>query len=201
MPPRRGYLVALQVLAALVLAGCTVPISPPPSSPGLEVAANWQGWVKVKVTDIPAAGYRLWWGDAPAPYGISEVIPSEAIYEHFYQAVSNGTSGGQVPAQYQIQLVDPEEQVVAQESISVLMSACYVSLLSVDERTVTVKCWGRFGVGYSISWGDRFADQVLVDDETATAIMQHTYQGAGSYAIGMRELVAPEQSFFVVTVQ
>lgn len=204
LPLERRFVAVLQAVFVLMLAGCLpwcpTPIPTPPE-PQLEVVEEQQGWVQVSMTEIPSAGYKLHWGDVTGLYGTSEAVPPEQLLEHFYQAISDGTSGGQVPTQYEILLTDPEGQVVAREPVWVRLAACHVSLISLDERTVTVRCWGRFGVGYSISWGDRFADQFIVDDETATIILHHMYRGPGTYAIGMQEVIAPAQQFLTVTVE
>jgi len=192
----------LVCLSLGLLSACTgSPDGTPPSvSVKLTLVDAEQGWVQVWVEGVEATGYRLLWGDTPAPYGITSVLPGQTIYEHFYQAVEGSSSGEQIPTTYTIQLVDPQSWVIATVDVLVVNSNCYLSLVSLEGRTVTVKYWGRFGIEYMISWGDRFADHVRVDTTTATGQATHTYTAGGTYSLGMEEIVAPSQIFFEITV-
>lgn len=192
-------LLVLCSLAALV-SGCTPPIDVPSISVALELVDENQGWVQVRVSGIDATGYEIHWGDADAPYGVSAITPLEEVYEHFYQAVMGATSGEQIPTTYQISLVDSKGALVDQLSVLVPASVCHLQLVSLDGRVVTVEYWGRFGIEYSISWGDRFADHVMVSTQSAHGTATHTYGGPGTYSLGMEEIWAPTQIFFTIEV-
>ena len=185
----------------LLLAGCNVPEVSPPTAPGLEIVGADQGWVQVRITDVPSLGYELQWGDVGTSYGVSVVIPSNELYEHFYQAVEGVASGEQIPTQYEITLTNDESQTVAQESILIESVDCHLSLVSLNSRQATVRYWGRFGIEYSISWGDSHADHLMVSTQSATGLVSHTYAAAGTYSLGMEEIWAPRQTFFTVTVE
>jgi len=189
------------LLVLLLLAGCTTPVVVPPVLIQLEIVEEDQGWVQVRVTGIPEAGYRLLWGDVDTSYGITDLVPWEELYVHFYQAVEGATSGSQIPTEYEITVVDDEGHVVAQASILVVAVVCHLELVGVQGRTVTVEYWGRFGIEYSISWGDSFADHVHVSTQSASGTAQHTYGAAGTYSLGMEEIWAPRQVFFSVTIE
>ena len=192
------------IASLFVLSACTTTPggggTPPATNITLTLVEEHEGWVQVSVEGVSATGYRLLWGDSAAPYGITNVLPGQTLYEHFYQAVEGETSGEQVPTTYAIQLVDPQSWVAATANVLVVHSNCHLGLVGLDGRTVTVRYWGRFGIEYMISWGDRFADHVQIDMTTATGTMTHTYSAAGTYALGMEEIVAPSQIFFEITV-
>jgi hypothetical protein len=185
----------------LVLAGCTAPVIVPPVVPQLEIIDEDQGWVRVQVTGIPSAGYKVLWGDFDTSYGTTTVAPWETQYEHFYQAVEGARSGEQIPTQYEITLIDPEGGVLAQESVMVAAAVCHLELVSIEGREVTVEYWGRFGIEYSISWGDHFADHVAVSTQRSNGTATHTYAAPGTYALGMEEIWAPSQIFFTITIE
>lgn len=189
------------LFTALILAGCTAPILPPPTSPSLEVLSEDQGWVEVTVTGVPLAGYRILWGDVAAPYGITDVVDGQEVYGHFYQAVEGGRSGEQIPTQYEITLTDEAGQALDQGSVWVPASVCHLELVILDGRTATVAYWGRFGIEYSISWGDRFAEHVRITTQSGERTTTHTYAASGSYSLGMEEIWAPPQTFFTITVE
>ncbi len=195
----------LLLIAALPLAGCTLwvvtPEEPPVVDPGLEIIKVDHGWVQVRVTDIPEAGHMLHWGDTSAPYGVSEVAPSKLYYAHFYQAVDGETSGGQTPTVYTITLTNPEGQTVAQDTVLIHRVDCYLALVSLEERTVTVQYWGRFGIDYSVSWGDGYAEHISADFITGSGTLTHTYAEPGTYALGMEEIWSPTRIFFTITVE
>ena len=191
------------ILALLLLTACTTTPdgSPPPTvNVTLSLVEEDKGWVQVSVEGVSSIGYRLLWGDTAESYGITEVLPGQTLYEHFYQAVEGETSGEQIPTTYVIQLVDGGSRVVASVNVLVVTSNCHLELVSLEGRTVTVKFWGRFGIEYSLSWGDRFADHVHVDMTTATGEATHTYSSPGTYSLGMEEIWAPSQIFFQITV-
>lgn len=185
----------------LLLAGCTAPVVTPPVVVQMEIVDEDQGWVQVSVSGIPSTGYKILWGDVDTSYGISDVVPWEELYEHFYQAVEGQASGLQTPTEYEITVIDPEGHVVAQDSILVVAAVCHLELVSLDGREVTVEYWGRFGIEYSISWGDRFADHVKVSTQSARGTASHTYAAPGTYSLGMEEIWAPTQIFFTITVE
>jgi len=185
----------------LMLAGCTTPVLISPVVPQLEIVEEDQGWVQVSVTGIPSTGYKLRWGDVDTSYGISDVAPWEELYGHFYQAVEGERIGQQIPTQYQITLSDEEDQIVAQESIWIMSVVCHLELVALEGHQVTVEYWGRFGIEYSISWGDHYADHVTVSTQSGGGIASHTYAAAGTYSLGMEEIWAPSQIFFSITVE
>lgn len=190
------------ILTLLILAGCTgTIIAPPLTAPQLEMLEEDQGWIQVRVTGIPSTGYRILWGDDDTSYGISNVLPQEENYEHFYQAVFGERSGEQIPTQYDISLADEEGQIIDQTSIVVALSDCYLELVSLQGQQVTVRYWGRFGIDYSISWGDHFADHVMVNMQSASGYVSHTYASEGMYTLGMEEIWSPRQTFFTITVE
>jgi len=192
------------ISALLLLSACTTTPggggTPPTTSITLTLVEEDKGWVQVSVDGVTSTGYRIQWGDTGASYGRTDVLPGQTIYEHFYQAVEGATSGEQIPTTYGITLVDAQGWVVASINVLVVTSNCHLELVSLDGRTVTVKFWGRFGIEYSLSWGDRFADHVRVDMVTATGTAEHTYTSPGTYALGMEEIWAPSQIFFEITV-
>ena len=133
--------------------------------------------------------------------GISDVLPWDELYEHFYQAVEGPRSGEQIPTQYEITLTDKEGCTVAQESIWITSVNCHLALVKLEGRTVTVKYWGRFGIEYSIAWGDHYADHVMVSTQSGSGLISHTYDAAGTYYLGMEEIWAPSRTFFTITVE
>ncbi len=198
-----GRIVFLGILAMLfLLVGCEpTPITAPPTpAPSIALIEENHGWVQVRVTGVPFTGYRLHWGDVSTSYGISAVFPDEPTYEHFYQAVDGETSGGQIPTTYTIQLTDPQGRVVAQHPVLVHRVDCYLSLVSLEGRTATVRYWGRFGIQYSVSWGDGYAEHIIVDFQTGSGTLSHTYDRAGLYPLGMEEIWSPTRIFFTLTV-
>jgi len=193
--------VAAAIVSLLILAGCTAPIITPPTVAQLEILEEDQGWVQVRVTGIPSAGYRILWGDAETSYGTADVVPWNELYVHFYQAVLGGASGKQVPTEYEIVLINEKGHVVAQESILIASVVCHLELLGLEDREVTVQYWGRFGIDYSISWGDSSADHLTVSTQDASDTATHTYSAPGTYAVGMEEIWAPMRIFFTITVE
>jgi hypothetical protein len=191
----------LPMLALVLLAGCTPPDVLPPTPIQMLIVTENQGWVEVRVTGISTTGYRILWGDVGASYGVSEVLPSQELYSHFYQAVEGEASGAQTPTVYEVLLVDAQGRTVAQASTLVVAAVCHLEPVSLEGRTVTVQYWGRLGIEYSISWGDRFADHVHVDMQTGSGIRTHTYAAPGTYGLGMEEIWAPPQIFFTITVE
>lgn len=188
------------ILMLLMLAGCTAPVITPLVVPQLEIVEEDQGWVQVRVTGIPSTGYEILWGDVDGSYGISDVVPWEELYVHFYQAVEGERSGEQIPTQYEITLIDEDGHVVAQESIAIAAVDCHLELIAIDGREVNVEYWGRFGIEYSISWGDHYADHVMVSTQSGGGTASHTYAAAGTYFLGMEEIWASIQIFFTITV-
>ncbi|MFC2105789.1 hypothetical protein ACFLS0_03460 [Candidatus Bipolaricaulota bacterium] len=195
--------VVAAVLSLLILAGCTAPVVPPPASASLqlEIVEENLGWVQVRLAGVPTAGYRILWGDVTTSYGISDVAPWEGLYEHFYQAVEGERSGEQIPTGYQITLVDEDGNIVDQKSIWIAAVVCHLELVSLEGREITVEYWGRFGIDYSISWGDHFADHVVVSSQSARGTASHTYAAPGTYSLGMEEIWAPRRIFFTTVVQ
>ncbi|MCK5828421.1 hypothetical protein KAH43_07860 [Candidatus Bipolaricaulota bacterium] len=189
------------VLAVILLAGCMAPGIIPSVTVQLEIVEEDQGWVQVRVTGIESSGYVIHWGDADAPYGVTSIALWEELYEHFYQAVLGETSGQQVPTTYQITVVDSEGIVVAQQAILIAAVVCHLELISLNGREVSVEYWGRFGIEYSISWGDRFADHVMVSTQSSRGTASHTYAAPGTYSLGMEEIWAPTQIFFTIEVE
>ncbi len=189
------------VLALLLLAGCASPDIFPPVEAEMQIVGEDQGWIRVRVTGIPSLGYRILWGDVDTSYGVTDVAPWEETYEHFYQAVEGERSGEQIPTEYRITLVDTESHVVAEATVLVSAAVCHLELVGIEGRTVTVEYWGRFGIEYSISWGDHFADHVAVTTQSAHGTVEHTYEAAGTYSLGMEEIWAPSQIFFTVTIE
>jgi len=192
---------ACVIVMLLVLAGCTDSVETPPVVPELEIVEYDQGWVKVEITGITELDYEIHWGDVETSYGVSDVIPEQEIYYHFYQAVEGTSSGDQIPTEYDIELRDKQGHVVAAESILVERVDCYLSLVEKDGREVTVRYWGRFGIDYSISWGDGEADHLQIDMVVGTGLLTHEYDAAGTYTLGMEEIWAPRQEFFTITIE
>jgi len=189
------------VLALFLLAGCTAPVVVPPADVELEIVTEDQGWVQVRVTGVSTLGCTLWWGDADAPYGSSSVLPPLEFYDHFYQAVEGGSSGLQVPRDYEITVRDGDGGVIAEESVHIERADCHLALVTIGGRLVTVRYWGRFGVDYSISWGDQTTDHITVDSETGTGLLYHTYAKAGTFGLGMGEIWGALRTFFTATVE
>ncbi|MFC2081904.1 hypothetical protein ACFLR0_01835, partial [Candidatus Bipolaricaulota bacterium] len=181
------------ILVPLILAGCTAPVVMPPAAPQLGIVEEDQGWVQVRVLGVPTTGYKILWGDAATSYGTTDVAPWEELYEHFYQAVLGGASGEQVPTEYEIVLINEKGHVVAKESILIASVVCHLELVRLEGREVTVQYWGRFGIDYSISWGDKFADHLTVSTQSASDTATHTYSAPGTYALGMEEIWAPRR--------
>ena len=196
----RRMRVVATVLSLLILAGCTAPIIPSPTGTQLEILEQDQGWVQVRVTGVLSTGYHILWGDAETSYGTTDVVVGNGLYTHFYQAILGGMSGEQVPTEYEIDLVNEEGHVVAQESILIASVVCHLELVSLEGGEVTVQYWGRFGIDYSISWGDNFADHLTVSMQSATGTATHTYSAPGTYALGMEEIWAPMRVFFTIVV-
>jgi len=190
------------IFVLLMLAGCTTPVVIPLLVvPQLEIVEEDQGWAQVRVTGIPSTGYKLRWGDTGTAYGISDVAPWEELYVHFYQAVEGERIGEQIPTQYEITLTDEEGYTVARESIWIAAVVCHLELVKLEGRQATVEYWGRFGIEYSISWGDHYADHVMVSTQRGGGTASHTYAAAGTYSLGMEEIWAPSQIFFTITVE
>jgi len=190
------------ILSLLILAGCTAPVVLPPASLlQLEIVAEDQGWVQVSVAGIPTTGYKILWGDVDTSYGITSVAPWEGLYEHFYQAVEGERSGEQIPTGYQITLVDEDGNIVDQKSIWIASVVCHVELVSLAGRVITVEYWGRFGIDYSISWGDHFTDHFAVSTQSSGGTASHTYAAPGTYSVGMEEIWAPRRIFFTIIVE
>jgi hypothetical protein len=189
------------LLVLLLLAGCSAPDIIPSANPQIEVVGEDQGWVQVRVTDVPMTGYGILWGDADTPYGISDVVPWEEHYEHFYQAVFGEKSGEQVAMEYEIRLIDNEGSIIDHGTVLVGTSNCHLELVSILGRDVRVKYWGRFGIEYSISWGDHFADHAMVSTQSASGYATHTYDAPGRYSVGMEEIWAPRQTFFAIEIE
>jgi len=196
----KRFTLGLVFILALGLASCT-PSQQPVEAPELEIVSQDQGWVQVKVTGVSSSGYELHWGDSSGAYGVSNVFPSHDLYEHFYQAVEGSQSGDQIPTEYDITLFDAGGHSIASESVLIERVDCHLSLVSVEGRRVSVRYWGRHGIDYSISWGDNTADHVTIDMQTATGLLSHIYDEAGSYTLGMEEIWAPSQPFFSVTIE
>ena len=188
------------LLLLVCLAGCTAPDVIPEVTIGLEVVEENQGWVKVKITGISDTGYELLWGDEDSQYGIDDIVPWEAEYTHFYQPVDGQAIGEQIPTTYSITVRDAGGVAVAVGSVYVASSVCHLELVSLDGRDITVEYWGRFGIEYSIAWGDRFADHVMVSTQSGRGTATHTYAASGTYSLGMEEIWAPSQIFFTVDV-
>jgi|GEM_PF-692629 len=201
MAKRRMARAIESILELLLLAGCTVPVVVPPVELELEVVDEDQGWVQVQVIGVTSLGYTLRWGDVTTSYGTSDVLPPKELYEHFYQVVESGSSGGQVPTSYEITLIDEEGVPVARESVRIATVDCHLSLVVLAGRKVTVQYWGRFGIQYSVSWGDQYATHLIADGETGTGLLTHTYAEAGTYSLGMQEIWAPPHTSFTVVVQ
>jgi len=190
------------IVLLLVLAGCAAPIILPPSATlQMEIIEENLGWVQVRVAGVPTTGYRILWGDTDTVYGVSAVGPQDGLYEHFYQAVEGERSGEQIPTGYQISLVDQQGNIADQKSIWIAAVVCHLELVSLEGREITVEYWGRFGIDYSISWGDKFADHVVVSTQRSNGIASHTYAAPGTYSLGMEEIWAPRRIFFTTIVQ
>lgn len=188
------------LLLLVCLAGCTVPDVLPEVTIGLEILEENQGWVKVRITGISTTGYTLYWGDEDLHYGVNDITPWEEEYTHFYQPVDGQAIGAQTPTTYDIAIRDSKGAVVALESVLVASSVCHLELVSLNGREITVEYWGRFGVEYSIAWGDRFADHVMVSTQSGGGTATHTYAAPGTYSLGMEEIWAPSQIFFTIDV-
>ena len=198
----RTSILLLGVLVVM-LAGCTIhDVVPTPTDVvQLELAQADRGWVQVRITGVAEPGFILWWGDdMDSSYGRSSVNSWEEYYAHFYQPVPGGASGEQLPSEYQIVLRDPEGTPVAEQMVEITTSNCYLELIDLNGREILVQYWGRFGIQYSISWGDGYADHVIASVQSGKGIARHTYSERGSYILGMEEIWAPKEEFFMVTV-
>lgn len=177
-------------LFVVFLAGCRVTdVEPPIPSPTVSLVEEDAGWVKVNVSDVPSEGYVLHWGDVESAYGESAVFPWQGSYEHFYQSAG----------QHTILLSDGEGNVIAEAEVTVSAVDCHVSLVSLENRTILVRYFGRDGVDYSVSWGDGYSEHVVV--YRATSLLVHTYGAPGTYYVGMAEIWAPMRSYFSVAVE
>jgi len=193
---------SIVVLLLVLAAGCTTPEIVPSLNPQIELVDEDQGWVQVRVSDVSETGVLIYWGDDEATsYGVSMVAPWQEEYAHFYQAVFGEKSGEQIPTQYQITLMDGEGTVIDQVSVVVGTSNCHLELVSIHDREVRLQYWGRFGIEYSISWGDHFADHVMVSTQSASGYATHTYVAPGTYTVGMEEIWAPRQTFLTIVVE
>ena len=193
---------SIVVLLLVIAAGCTTPEIVPSLNPQIELVDEDQGWVQVRVRDVSETGCRIYWGDDDATsYGVSTVAPWQAEYAHFYQAVFGEKSGEQIPTEYPITLMDGEGTVIDQTSVVVGTSNCHVELVDIRDREVRLQYWGRFGIEYSISWGDHFADHVMVSTQSASGYATHTYVAPGTYTVGMEEIWAPRQTFLTIEVE
>jgi len=198
MMKKPGLMIVMIVLLALT--GCTLPTANTRIKPQLEIVDEDQGWVKVRITDVPSAGYMLHWGDVDTGYGVCAVYPEQEIYEHFYQEVPGPRLGEQIPTDYDITLVDEQGRPVAQAPVHVDSVHCHLSLVSMEGREVTVRYWGRFGIDYSIDWGDGSTTHITVGP-TATGLETHTYNAPGTFFLSMEEIFSPRQVFFDITVE
>lgn len=189
------------VFFVLLAAGCTDSVVTPPVEPALEVIEEDQGWVRVEVTGVAKLGYEIHWGDVDTAYGVSLVLAEEETYYHFYQAEEGPSSGEQIPRDYDIVLIDDEGHEVDQESVHVESVDCYLALMEKEGRDITVRYWGRFGIDYSISWGDGQAHHLKIDMQLGTGLLTHEYDEAGTYTLGMEEIWAPAQPFFTVNIE
>jgi len=199
---RRALKASATVVLLVVAAGCTTPEIIPAVNPQIEVVEEDQGWVEVRVSDVSETGYLIYWGDDDATsYGVSTVAPWQEAYAHFYQPVFGEKSGAQIPTEYSITLLDGEGTVIDQTSVVVETSNCHLEVVSIRDREVRLQYWGRFGIQYSISWGDSFADHVIVSTQSASGYAQHTYAAPGTYTVGMEEIWAPRQTFLTIEVE
>ena len=178
---------AAVALGLLVLAGCVAPIDPPPvAQPTLEVVAESTGWVQVRADAAGvAAAYIVW--DEPSTE-TTVVSPTAELYEHFYSQVGPHT----------IRLLADGAEV-ARQTVDVAVVDCHAVLVRVDGRTVTCRAYARFGVDYSLVWGDGFAEGITA--AVSATLVSHTYEEAGTYAVRMGETWAPARPMFIVTVE
>jgi hypothetical protein len=191
-PARRGFSVHLGVLALcfvlIPLGGCWPPdddgLLPEPIT--LELADEATGWVQVRVTGPIGWGAHIEWGDDPD--NETTVTPEVDLYEFFYQEAG----------EYDVELV-LDGEVIATLMISVEVTDCHAYLAGVDERTVTIIYWARFGVDYRLIWDDQTATN-LIGGRGPTEVT-HTYEQPGTYVIRMGETWAPPQPKVTVTVE
>ncbi len=172
------------------LIGCTMEtVTLPVVVPRLIFVQENTGWIQVEVRGVTAFGYKLQWGDVGTASGFSDVLPYQVSYEHAYQE-----SG-----EYTILLKDEQNAIV--DEITVLASPldCHVSLVEVEGRSIVVRYFGRYGIDYSIVWGDRHATSITT--MSGTGLLSHTYKAAGTYTVSMGEVWAPSRGFFTVTIE
>jgi hypothetical protein len=177
-------------LLVIFLAGCGVMDGGPPiAPPRITLVEDDAGWVKVNVSNVSAEGYVLHWGDVSTAYGVSAVFPWQGDYEHFYQNTG----------QYTILLLDGGDDLVVELEVTVSAVDCHISLVSVENRMILVRYFGRDGVDYSVAWGDGYSDHVVVFN--ATGLLVHRYKSSGTYYVGMAEIWAPMRTHFSVAVE
>jgi len=178
------------VLVVLGLTGCVMDtVTPPVVVPTVKIIQENTGWVEVEVSDVTTPGYKIQWGDVGISSGFSEVLPYQQSYEHAYQK----------PGQYIIALKDENNAIIDQVTALVSSLDCHVSLVEIEGRSIVVRYFGRYGIDYSIVWGDRHATSITT--MSGTGLLSHTYKAAGTYTVSMGELWAPSRSFFTVTVE
>ncbi len=182
--------IVVLALMLLGLIGCALDtITPPSVAPTVKIIQENTGWVQVEVSGVTTPGYKLQWGDVGTASGFSDVLPYQESYEHAYQE----------PGQYTITLKDENNAIIDQVTALVSSLDCHVSLVEVEGRSIVVRYFGRYGIDYSIVWGDRHATSITT--MSGTGLLSHTYKAAGTYAVSMGELWAPSRSFFTVTVE
>ena len=176
-------------IVLLLVSGCTATqVVTPPPAPHVQVLREDMGWVQVKVTGVSAPGYTLAWGDGTSAYSVSAVIPHQSDYEHMYQS----------PGKYTITVLTRNGAAIADTSVQIFSVDCHVSLIAVNGRTITVRYFGRYGIDYTLAWGDRYSTAITAT--TGTGVLSHTYSAPGAYAVSMGETWAPPRTFFTVTI-
>jgi len=75
----RSRSLGIVLIPGIALAGCTV-LDWTVVVASLQIVAEDQGWVQVRITSISSAGCELGWGDEDSACGVSNVAPGDELY-------------------------------------------------------------------------------------------------------------------------
>jgi hypothetical protein len=138
------------------------------------------------VTGSLGSSAHLAWGDDPD--ALTVVAPGFELYDHFYHEAG----------EYTVRLL-VEGLEAASATVTIEVSDCHAILLETEDRTVTIRVWGRFGVDYRVIWGDGTSHPFI--GSYAPEQMSHTYALPGTYTIRMGGTWAPAQPKIEVTIE